>query len=116
MSEFVPIKTTVCLLWFATGLSQASVSRIMHSVVSVLADKARQEVRMPSSEVECRRAAATAAAAGEFHRIRNIPTVIGPIGCKITYHSPDTLNNHNKNFMVTEVFIYFHKEWMLNLS
>ena len=110
MSELVPIKTTVCLLWFATGLSQASVSRILHSVVSVLADKAKQEVRIPSNELECRRAA------GEFHRIRNFPRVIRAIDCKIPYHSRDTLNDQNNNFMLIEVFVYFHKEWMLNLS
>ena len=70
----------------------------MGDVMAVLANKARQEIKMPSSELERRTAAA------EFYRVRNFPRVIGAIDGKIPYHSPAAMKNLNNNFMVMEVF------------
>ena len=72
----------------------------MSSVTTVLADKARQQVKMPSNDEERRRTAQ------EFHTIRNFPRVIGAIDCKILHHSPDTITkNLNNGFIVAEVFV-----------
>lgn len=76
----------------------------MSDVVTALADKTGQEVKMPASEQELRRTAQ------EFHRTRNFPRVIGAIDCKIPYHSPDTIiKNQNNGFIVVEVFVHLHK-------
>lgn len=48
----------------------------MSDVMAALADKAREEVKMPGSELERRKAAQS------FYRVMQFPRVIGAIDCE----------------------------------
>lgn len=71
-----------------TGLTQASVSRVVDQVIDVLFNKARVDIKMPRNRNEINRTA------GKFHRISGFPRVIGAIdGTHIPIKAP-YVNEH----------------------
>lgn len=66
-----------------TGLTQASVSRVITQVISALYEKARTEIKMPTSVVDINRTCAA------FSRVSGFPRVIGAIdGTHIPIKAP----------------------------
>lgn len=68
----------------SAGVTQASVSRVVNSVVHVLAERARLEIKMPSGMVELGRVCRG------FHYMNGFPRVIGAIdGTHIPIKAPN---------------------------
>ncbi|XP_050709509.1 putative nuclease HARBI1 [Eriocheir sinensis] len=65
------------------GVTQASISRVLDRICTVLSDKSVQEIKMPPTNIERRRIAR------KFLRIQNFPRVIGAIdGTHVAIKAP----------------------------